>query len=160
MPGNSLFSLKEACAYFSGVFRGQPLGLTFRIASSAEGSYTGDLVLGFIFATIRRCRTVVGFIFKSSANSATVYPSILYISVIIARLLRKVKAKTRRMICENRTVMRKLCAMLCATMTKFINFGLIMKIIIKNEEKTVKKLKNIGFFSLRHLIYSNRCVSI
>ena len=38
-----MFLLKEARSYFSGVFRGQPLGGTLRIASSAEGSYKTSL---------------------------------------------------------------------------------------------------------------------
>ena len=77
-------------SYFSSVFGlgCLPLPGTIRIASNAEVSYSGDFVLGLIPATIRRCRTVVGFNPRALAISSTVKPSIIYfISVNLTEML-------------------------------------------------------------------------
>jgi hypothetical protein len=68
-------------------FGGRPFPRTSRIVSSAESSYSGDLVFGLIPATIRRCRTVVGFISRAKAISSTVKPVIMYLSENITYLL-------------------------------------------------------------------------
>jgi hypothetical protein len=75
-PFASIFYSKPV----SGFLGGRPLPGTLRMASRADGGYTGEWVIGLILATMSRCLTVVSFMPNFSAISATVKPSIHNIS--------------------------------------------------------------------------------
>ena len=118
--------------YFS-CFLGLPFPGTLRIDSRADLSYIGDFVLGLIPAIIRRCLTVVSFKPSSIAISATVKPSILFISAILQGILGKVKRKLRHLLCDIRVYVMRNRQILG-------KFG----VFAKNSLKKVKKSKNIS----------------
>jgi hypothetical protein len=68
-------------------FGGRPLPGTLRMASKAEGSYTASFDMGFIFATNKRCITVLGAMPNISAISDIVSPSIHIISEYLSKKL-------------------------------------------------------------------------